>query len=71
MAMPLLLPFFFQGLNARWNGMGWGKRKEEVDGTLVREDFDFIWMYRRNGGRKLCERKGKRKEGREEELRGK
>lgn len=55
-------PFFFQGLKPEC-AMGWGKRKEEVDGTLVREDFDFIWMYRRNGGRKLCERKGKRKEG--------
>lgn len=53
-------PLFFSGVEC---AMGWGKRKEEVDGTLVREDFDFIWMYGRNGERKLCERKGKRKEG--------
>ena len=54
--------------------MGWGKRKEEVDGTLVREDFDFIWIYvlkKWGEEESLCERKGKKKERRKEELRGK
>lgn len=64
-------PLFFSGVEC---AMGWGKRKEEVDGTLVREDFDFIWIYvlkKWGEEESLCERKGKKKERREEELRGK
>lgn len=69
MAMPLLLPFFFQGLNARWDGEKGRKRWM----GLWFEKILILFGCMEEMGKGSCvkEKEKGRKEGREEELRGK